>query len=151
MSTVENVKSILNEQVGAYRILLDVLQRERESLVHFNAPEVEALSKEKDTIVLKLRLLEEERCRLIKMFASENHIAENVSLLRLTELTGDQAFQRLRLQLVSLLQGIVEMNEFNRVLIERSSSMIRNALNFLGSFGVNHQSSNTGSLFSREA
>jgi len=151
MSTVENVKSILNDQIGAYRILLDVLQREREYLVHFNAPEVEALSKEKDTIVLKLRLLEEERCRLIKMFASENHVADNISLLRLTEMTGDQAFQRLRLQLVSLLQGIVEMNEFNRVLIERSSSMIRNALDFLGSFGVIHQSRNTGSLFSREA
>ena len=57
MQTVENIKAILSEQVIGYRALLDVLRQESKYIVHFNAPRVEALSKEKDSIVLKLRLL----------------------------------------------------------------------------------------------
>jgi len=151
MTTIESIKSILSDQVNGYRTLLDVLRKEREYLVHLNAPAVEALSKEKDTIVLKLRLLEEERCRLITTVAQERSLNAPVSLQQLAQMTGDETFPQLRLQLISLLQGIVEMNEFNRVLIERSSSVIKNALNFLGSFGVAHATGDTGTRVSREA
>jgi len=151
MTTVESITSILEEQVSGYRTLLEVLQKEREYLVHFNAQGVEALSKEKDTVVLKLRLLEDERCRLIKQLAKDRNIDEHISLQQLAELTHDKALPRLRLQLISLLQGIAEMNTFNRVLIERSSSMIKNALHFLGSVGVNAHTGTTGTRFSREA
>lgn len=151
MSTEQNIKNILSEQVGGYRTLRDVLRREREYLVRFNAPGVEALSKEKDTVVLQLRLLEEERIRLVSAFAADRKLAEDLSLQRLAEITGDGAFQTLRLQLVSLLQGIAELNEFNRVLIERSSSVVKNALQFLGSLGVNLNSKNSGTRISREA
>jgi len=151
MSTAEHIRSILSEQVSGYRTLLDILRRERESLVHFSPSGVESLSKEKDTIVLKLRLLEEERIRLVRAFASAHAIAEQSAIQKLTELSGDDTFQRLRLQLISLLQGIMEMNEFNRVLIERSSGMVKNTLAFLGSLGVNLNANNKGAIFSREA
>ncbi len=45
MSAAENTKSILTEQVGDYRALLDIFQRERGFLLRFNARSVEALSK----------------------------------------------------------------------------------------------------------
>jgi hypothetical protein len=112
---------------------------------------VEALSKEKDTVVLQLRLLEEERIRLVGAFAAERKLAEELSLQRLAEITGDEMFQKLRLQLISLLQGIVELNEFNRVLIERSSSVVKNALQFLSSLGVSPKAKNIGTRVSREA
>lgn len=151
METAENIKSILSEQVIGYRSLLDILRKEREYLVHFNASGVEMLSKEKDTIVLKLRLLEEERVRLVRVFSRDHGINHDVALQRISEITGDPTFQHLRLQLISLLQGVVEFNEFNKVLIERSSSVVKNALSFLGSFGLNIPGGNTGSLISREA
>jgi flagellar biosynthesis/type III secretory pathway chaperone len=151
MSIEQSIKSILSEQVSGYRTLMEVLRREREYLVHFNAPGVEALSKEKDTVVLQLRLLEEERIRLVRAFAADRKLAEDPSLQRLAEITGDEIFQTLRLQLVSLLQGIVELNEFNRVLIERSSGVVKNALQFLSSLGVNLNAKNTGTRISREA
>jgi hypothetical protein len=47
MNTADHIKSILTEQVSCYRTLLKILRRKRESPFHFNAPEVEALSKEK--------------------------------------------------------------------------------------------------------
>jgi len=151
MSTSESIKTILTEQITGYRALLDILRRERECLVHFNAPGVEALSKEKDTIVLKLRLLEEERGRLVSLFASERAIGENVALQRISEITGDESFLRLRLQLISLLQGVTEFNEFNKVLIERSAAVVKNALSFLGAMGATPQTRTTGTLLSREA
>lgn len=150
MNTAETIRSILVEQVNGYRTLLDVLQRERACLLRLNALEVENLSKEKDTIVLKLKLLEEERVRLVKVFVSEQSIADKDTFTRLTEVTGDESFQQLRLQLISLLQGITELNGFNRVLIERSASVVKNALNFLGSFGL-VPASHKGALLSREA
>lgn len=151
MSTVESIKSILTEQVIGYRTLLEILRRERECLIHFDPAGVEILSKEKDTVVLKLRLLEEERIRLVRSFASDHATNEQSALQKLIEVSGDDSFQQLRLQLISLLQGIQELNEFNRVLIERSSSVVKNALSFLGSLGVNLNTGKKGALVSREA
>ncbi len=151
MNTAANIKAILVEQVEGYRELMKILQRERESLVHFNAKNVESLSKEKDTVVLKLRLLEEERIRLVGAFATDEAIAEEDAFRRLVEQAGDDSFQRLRLQLISLLQGIMELNGFNRILIERSAAVVKNALNFLGSVGVAAPATGKGAMLSREA
>jgi len=151
MSTAENIKSILTEQVNGYRTLLNILQRERECLLHFKAPEVETLSKEKDTVVLKLKLLEEERIRLVKSFVAEHAVDEQAVFQTLSKVTGDDSYQQLRMQLVSLLQSISELNGFNRVLIERSVTVVKNALNFLGSIGVAMPSNKVGTRLSREA
>jgi len=151
MGIVESIKSILSEQVTGYRVLLDVLRRERECLVQIDAAGVEELSKEKDTIVLKLKLLEEERIRLVRAFSADRRLAGAVALQKIAELTGDESLHGLRLQLLSLLQGIAEFNEFNKVLIERSSAIVRNSLSFLGSCGVSLQNRSSGSLLSREA
>lgn len=152
MNRADAIKSILTEQVNSYRTLLGILQRERACLLHLNAQGVETLSKEKDTIVLKLRLLEEERIRLVRAFAKDYDIAEEAAFKKLSEIAaGDDSFHRLRLQLISLLQGITELNGFNRVLIVRSAGVVKNALNFLGSFGIAAPAAQKGALLSREA
>lgn len=151
MSTLESIKAILSEQVNTYRSLQGVLQRERECLVHFNAPGVETLSKEKDTIVLKLRLLEEERISLVQAYCREQNLEGTLVLQQLSERTGDESFQKLRLQLLSLLQAIVELNEFNRVLIERSSGVVKSALGFLSALGTDFSAKTRGALVSKEA
>lgn len=150
MNAAENIKSILMEQVLGYKTLLDTLRREREYLMHINPSGVETLSKEKDTIVMKLRLLEEERIRLVGTFAANHAISKETAFQKLSEITGDNTFQQLRLQLISLIQSIMEFNDFNRILIERSASVVKNALDFLGSVGVNVNTSK-GSRISWEA
>ena len=151
MNNTDQIKSILTEQVSGYRSLLNILQRERECLLQFDPRGVEALSKEKDTNVLKLRLLEEERIRLVHAFVTGRAVAEESAFEKLSEIAGDDSLQRLRLQLVSLLQSIMELNSFNRVLIERSASVVKNALNFLGSVGITVASQGSGRLLSKEA
>lgn len=150
MRHVDFIKNILSEQVHGYRTLLGLLQRERECIVNLNAGEIEDISKEKDTILLKLRLLEEERKRLVEGFAAEEMNNAAITLQSLYEITGDKDFQRLRLQLRSLLQSIEELNAFNMILIGRSLSFINNSMNFLGSFGVAVQQKTTGVILSKE-
>lgn len=134
MKTLEAIKSILIEQINGYRSLMNILQRERAYLLNFNPMGLEGLSKEKDNLVLKLRLLEEERLRLIERFESETGIGGEKGLNRLYEISGDNAFKIIRLQLISLIQAISELNEFNRILIERSLNYLRGATDILDSY-----------------
>jgi flagellar biosynthesis/type III secretory pathway chaperone len=150
MRIIDSIKSILIEQIKSYRALLALLQRERECLISLDADEVENLSKEKDTILLRLRLLEEERIRLIKRYSADNAISGKISLQGLSELTEDNDFQVMRSQLTSLLQSIQELNDLNMILIERSLSVVRQSVGFLESFGLNINQSNTGVMLSKE-
>lgn len=151
MRTIDTIKNIIVEQIKSYRLLLDMLQRERECLINLDAKGVETISKEKDTIVLRLRLIEEERLRLVHKFSTENKLTGEVGLQRLADVTGDDAFQILRPQLVSLLQSIEELNTFNMVLIGRSLHFIKNSMVFLESFGLDIDQINTRAILSKEA
>lgn len=131
MRGLEALKAVLSEQVKGYRALVDVLRRERTCLIGLNAPEVEQVSKEKDTILLKLHLFEEERLRLTREFCSQANIKGDPKLRDLAEITGDDGLSSLRSQLLSLLQAAGELNGLNRSFSERTLSFTRGALDRL--------------------
>lgn len=149
MNTAENIKAILIQQINGYRMLMDSLRKEKECLISLNTSEIENITKEKDTITLRIRLLEEERIRLTSRFMSENRIESDMSIQKLAEITGDDSFNSIRLQMISLLQSITELNEFNRILIDRSMNYIKGAIGMLGALGMNIQTMGS-SIFSRE-
>lgn len=148
MKTIDAIKSILIEEVNGHRSLMNTLQRERAYLLNFNPLALENLSKEKDNLVLKLRLLEEERIRLIERFYRENNIDDERSLRRLYEITGDDAFKLIRLQFVSLIQAIAELNEFNRILIDRSLNFLNGATSIFEPYQITGKT--TTGLISKE-
>lgn len=151
MKAIDKIKNILSGQIAGYNAFLDLLHREKACLININPVGVEGLSREKDTLVLRLKLLEEERIRLVGLFSAENKLPGDINLRKIAEFTKDADLQKLRLQLVSLMQGITELNEFNRALIERSISFVRNSVNFLELLGVGvTQKNSSGSTFSRE-
>jgi flagellar biosynthesis/type III secretory pathway chaperone len=150
MRVEENIRAILAEQIKGYCSFLGLLQSEKACLISLDGTQVQSLSKEKDTLLLKLRLLEEERIRLMNRLATEKGIPETITLQGLVELTGDEAFNVLRLQLISLLQSISELNDFNRSLTERSVNFTRSALGLLHSLGLSLSSRNRAALVSKE-
>ncbi len=150
MTSDKAILSILKEQITAYKILLDLLNREKVSLVDINAEKVEEISKEKDTVVMRLRLLEEERVRLINKYAGDHGLPSNLNLEEIANHTGDLTFSVLRSQMLSLLQSIEEMNKFNSILINRSLKYIRTTTNFFNSFTTQHIPQTTGVLLSKE-
>jgi len=150
MTSDKAVISILLEQINAYKMLLDLLKSERVCLVDFDAEKVEAISKEKDTVVMRLRLLEEERVRLLKKYAEEKGLSSDINLDEMAKYTGDSNFSELRNQMLSLLQNIEEMNKFNNVLIDRSIKYIRTTTSFFNSFTAHHMPQTAGVLLSKE-
>ncbi|MBF0536806.1 MAG: flagellar protein FlgN [Nitrospirae bacterium] len=174
MKTTDALKKILNEQVLGYKALFELLQVERQSLVDFNEESVERLAKEKDTILLKLRLLEDERVRLMRKYSLEaskeartrqtqpgandgsnqqayTNIKADMTLKELAEITGDSIFLEIRSKLRSLLQSIEELNDYNKILIERSINYLRNNLNFLRTLGINPRVARKGFFITKEA
>jgi flagellar biosynthesis/type III secretory pathway chaperone len=145
MTSEESITKILNEQVSGYKALVELLRQERLCLIDLNTDCVEELSKAKDILILKLRLLEEERGRLMK-----NCGYGSMSLQSLGELTGNTAFLDARSKLKSLVQAIEELNNFNRLLIERSLSYFRNNAGFFNIFGMQGSRPQKGMLISRE-
>jgi hypothetical protein len=142
MPLLETIKKVLLEQVQGCRLLLELLQREKMCLVNLQMEGIEALTKEKDILVLKLRLLEEERVRLLDRFVLESFpdlpdegtASQKISLLKLAELTGETIFQEIRSKLISLSQGIKELNDLNKIMIDRTLGFLKQNNNFLGMY-----------------
>ncbi len=126
----EAVIKILNEQINVYKMLVDLLQRA--CLPELNGLGVEALSKEKDTLITRLRLLEEKRMRLFM-----KHFNGDVSLQKLGELTGDDIFMEIRSKLLSLLQSIEELNQFDGLGHFLNYIKLETTVGFLGLSGRN--------------
>lgn len=150
MTSEEAIINILQEQIKAYKMLHDILMKEKEYLVNIKPDKVSELSKEKDTVVMMLRLLEEERIRLVREFVKDNEITGEINLKVIAGHTGNNTFLELRSQLFSLLQNVEEMNKFNSILIDRSISYIRNTTNFIGAFTEERPAKTTGVLLSKE-
>lgn len=136
MSELTLIKDILRQQITGYQALREVLQKERRCLIDLKTSEIEELSKKKDLILMRLRLLEEERIRIIERFRKKIRTEKDINLRRLYEITGDEELLKLRSVLLSLIQAISELNDFNRILIDRTLNYIRGASFFLDSQGV---------------
>ena len=140
MVLIESIKKVLFEQVQGCRLLMELLQREKVFLLDLQMEGIEALTKQKDILVLKLRLLEEERERIVDRFLLENFpnlsaegsSSQKMSLQKLADLTGESFFQDMRLKLISLSQGIKELNDLNKVMIDRTLGFLRKNNQFLG-------------------
>lgn len=152
MSAADDLTRILRSEVEGCRALMDILRQERQCLIRIDAAALEDLAKEKDGATLRLRLLEEERQRVSAALAAELGAPPDAGLRKLAELSGDRLLRDIRQQLVSFLQGISEMNEFNRILLDRSSGVVAEALNFLEASGAAGKRPAVGSsIISREA
>jgi hypothetical protein len=142
MKRLEAIKKVLGEQIQGCRQMLDLLQREKVCLLDLQLDGIEAITKEKDILVLKLRLLEEERIRLFDRLIDENpqgiltkfRDPDKITLQRLAEVTGEIIFRDMRSKLISLSQSIKELNDLNKGMIDRTLSFLRKNNNFLGTF-----------------
>ncbi len=147
MNTLDGLVKILHEQLNGYERLFDLLKREKEAIIGFRPDEIEEISRTKDSLILQLRLLEEERQRLIRSFPFSE--GRNLGIHDLYLHTGDERLPALRSKLLSLLQGIEELNEINRSFIDRASGFLKASSSFLSVF-YTESAKSTGTV-SREA
>lgn len=150
MTSEQAIENILKELIRAYEVFHEILGRERDCLVNMNVEKIEEISKEKDTVIMRLRLLEDERQRLINNFINDNGITGDFNLRKMGEITGNDIFLTLRSRLKSLLQSIEDMNKFNSELIGKSLKYFHLNTNFFSSFKTENIPQTAGSLLSKE-
>lgn len=150
MTSEQAIEHILKDQISTYKSLKDILGEERRSLVDIDVENIEKISKEKDTLIMRLRLLEEERQRLLTEFTATRDVPMDINLKQLSELTGNEIFFDLRSQLLSLLQSIDELNKFNSLLIDKSLRYYKTTTNFINSLQPGNVAQSSGVLFSKE-
>ncbi len=131
MKQKDELIRILNEEVKCYRRLLELLGREKDAIISFKPAILEEISKNKDTLILQIRLLDDERKRLVKELSRQ--YSTGSSLSDIYAATGDKELLRIRSELVSILQSIEEINEINRIFIDRATLHIKTSATFLQS------------------
>ncbi|MBI4715673.1 MAG: flagellar protein FlgN [Nitrospirae bacterium] len=131
---MENLVSVLQNEVHLYRDLLDLLQREKRCMMDLALDNIHECNNLKETLILKLRVLEESRIELIQDIASASGLENPVTLGRIIEVAPPiygKPLESCRSNLVSLLSSVREVVQINAVLAERSIHYTRDSLSFL--------------------
>jgi flagellar biosynthesis/type III secretory pathway chaperone len=150
MNRLEPLTNILNQQVLSYEQLYELLKKEKACLVRYDCEGFEQLAKEKDCLIIQLNLLEEERARLVDKFFVDNGILGDRNITRLWEISGDSMLMSIKYRLLSLMQGIEELNNLNRVLIHKSLNHLSASSGFFNAIDSGMMKTTAG-VFSREA
>jgi flagellar biosynthesis/type III secretory pathway chaperone len=130
----ENLLSILQQEVHLYRDLLDVLQREKQCMMDLALDSIHECNNTKETLILKLKVLEEARIDLIRDISETHGISSPVTLARIIEVVPPaykRSLEACRSNLVSLLNSVREVIQINAILAERSIHYTRESLTFL--------------------
>jgi len=146
---------ILEGEKALYLSLLSVLQLEKKAVIDSKFKELNENSKKKENLILKIRILEEQRVKLLKKLCDLfNYPLQNIDLLILSQLVDEPYSTRLKeyhSNLSALIESIQEINHANKDLITHSLELVKGSLfllnNLMGSSSVYYR---TGKIHNSE-
>lgn len=132
---LDNLSEVLEEIVEGYSALVDLLQRERRFIIENSLNELHDCIKQKETMILKLKMLEDSRIsltvRLAGFFEAET---KDITLSYISDSTVEpysSIFKNYRSKLLSLTQTIRDVNRENKNFIEVSMDTLKESFKFL--------------------
>jgi hypothetical protein len=139
---VIHLDELLNKFIGLldqvselYKALLGVLESEKKAVVDVNLKKINEAVKIKDNLLLKLRILEEQRNHLLGQLAARLACSpHDLTLRKLSHLIPDPHASRLkdcRTDLLALLTEVHRVNENNGTLFAHSLDLVRGSVNLL--------------------
>ena len=132
---LEKLISLLNEEYSLYQALLMVLQKERKALVNSHLARVTDCTKEKENLILKIRVLEEQRINymdnLAEVLKSPVQACPLAALAALVDEPYATQLMDCHTSLSALIQSIQEVNQSNKALVSHSLDLIRGSLTLL--------------------
>lgn len=132
---LEDLTQVLKQETGKYEALLRLLRQERGLIVKGNLTPLAELVKRKETLVLELKVIQEARVALMTRLSAHYGIPlAELTLFRLAELVPAlhaTSYRALLIRLASLVTKLVEENEWNAALLDRSIAFIKGSLSFL--------------------
>lgn len=123
---------VLENEIDIYQSLLLILQQEKEAVVFSKLRELNESSKEKENHILKIRILEEQRIKLLEKIAeSLEYPSPQLTLANLIQIIAEPHATRLKNTydiLFALVQSIQEVNNSNKALIFHSLDLVKCSL-----------------------
>lgn len=133
---------LLTGETELYRSLLRVLQEEKKALVDSALKGLHETGREKESLILKIRILEEERVKLLnKIAASLGCPSSQLTLKELAQRVKEPFATRLTTcasTLLALLQSIQELNHTNKALLLHSLELVRGSMTLLNNVMTAH-------------
>jgi len=132
---LRDLSDVLDKELELYRSLLSLLQKERRTVVDCSIEDLIQINKEKENLVLKMRILEQSRQTLLKKIAEVMGIPPELLTLSVLEERLEEPLAKqlsaLRSKLRAILQSIREANEENRVFLQHSVDFVKGSLDLI--------------------
>lgn len=132
---LKKLLGLLEHATELYQSLFAVVQQEKDAVVGLNLQQLNQACKAKDNLLLKLRILEEQREQLMDKLASDLDCSpQEISLTQLSQWVEEPYAGMLRersTDLLSLIQTLQEANQQNRALLSHSLELIQGSYNLL--------------------
>jgi flagellar biosynthesis/type III secretory pathway chaperone len=131
----EELLKILEEEKTLLEALYKIVSEERDAIVALKGDELEKIMRDKETVIMKLSLWEQERLKLLKKHnLSDKSLSEIISQIENTQ--DAQRLKQIYSAMKTLLGATSEIQKVNEQLIDRSIIHINTAIKFLESFGI---------------
>ena len=126
---------ILEKETGLYELLLIALKNEKKAVVDSRLDKLNEASKEKENLLLKIRILEEQRStNLMNLAEKLGQSPQDLTLTRLSQLLDEPYSTQMEgfcSKFSALMQSIEEINKNNKALIQHSLELVRGSLTLL--------------------
>ena len=133
---LSNFLTIIDEEYKLYEQMLSLLQKEQKALANTDIDMFSSIEKEKDTLILEARILEEGRKRTLSDLQDALGIKKgDLTLLEICHYLKNQAdverIKKLQDKFAHLMTKIDDKNRANACLIEHAISYARGLYTFL--------------------
>lgn len=136
------MEHLLNKLIGLlahateiYQSLLQVVQNEKDAVVGLNLKQLNEACKTKDNLLLKLRILEEQRQQVMDRLADElGCSSQGLTLTQLSQQVDESHARRLLdrcTDLLALIQTLQDVTQQNKSLMSHSMQLIQGSCNLL--------------------
>ncbi len=134
-SIINALLEVLREEVSLYRSLAELLAQEQQGLIRADTDAIEETGKKKETLTLKVRLLEESRLSLVEKLNSLASLGTDPTLSAIIAIADHSAAAALRecqSELRVLYDTTSNLVRMNQRLVGSSLQFLRGSLAILG-------------------
>ena len=136
------MEHLLNKLIGLlthatelYQSLVSVVENEKDAVVGLNLKQLNEVCKAKDNLLLKLRILEEQRQQVMHRLADElGCLPQGLTLTQLSQQVDESYSRRLldcSTDLLALIQTLQDVTQQNKSLMSHSMQLIQGSYNLL--------------------
>jgi flagellar biosynthesis/type III secretory pathway chaperone len=132
---INQLLRVLERESGLYRSMLTVIEKECEAAVRSDLNGLTRAGEEKENILVKLRLTEEQRIQLVREMADAlGYPPRDFTITMISQLVGEPFAGRLSqagTDLSTVLNAVKDANHRNKQLFEHSRELLRGSFNLL--------------------